>query len=185
MENSDAEFAGSESGRSPEHWRGVSGAKVILTGYGDYQCPRCRTANRIVGKLLEDAETLRLKFIFRHFPMKQIHPQAEKAAEAAEAAGAQGSFWAMHDTLFNHQRKLADADLVQYAADLNLDVASFLRSLNERRYSSKIQADLKAGIEAEVCGTPTFFINDKIYEAFPDLEMFRREILRQIENVTD
>ena len=110
-------------------------------------------------------------FVFRHFPLTQIHPHAEHAAEAAEAAGAQGKFWQMHDTLFEHQHALDDAHLVRYAAELKLDVDRFERELAEHVYANRVREDFLSGVRSGVNGTPTFFINGLRYDGSYDLEM--------------
>src|SRR5919199_5615233 len=104
-----------------DHIQGPSTAPVTLVEYGDYECPYCGAAHPIV-KEVQRRLGDRLRFVFRHFPLTNVHPHAQHAAEAAEAAGAQGKFWAMHDTLFEHQRALDDAHLEEHAAALGLDV---------------------------------------------------------------
>src|SRR5258705_9468430 len=107
-----------------DHVRGPASASVTLVEYGDYECPYCRAAVAIVEELqrvLPDA----LRFVFRHFPLENVHPHAPRAAEAAEAAAAQGKFFEMHAALFGHQTALEDEDLVRYATELDLDPARF------------------------------------------------------------
>jgi protein-disulfide isomerase len=100
-----------------------------------------------------------LRFVYRNFPLRDIHPHAQHAAEAAEAAANQGSFWEMHDLLFEHQRALDDEHLRQYAAALGLETAIFDQDMAQHRHAGRIERDLLDGVQSGVQGTPTFFIN--------------------------
>lgn len=141
-----------------DHIRGPVDAPVTLLEYGDYECPNCGEAHPVVTNLLAGMRDP-LRFVFRHFPLTTIHPHAENAAEAAEAAGAQGHFWAMHDTLYDNQQALDDAHLVVYAAKLDLDVAWFSRELAAHTHAAKLSEDFMSGVRSGVNGTPCFFIN--------------------------
>jgi protein-disulfide isomerase len=144
------------SGR--DHVRGSATAAVMLLEYGDYECPFCRAAQGSLKQLFElvpDGVAL----AYRHFPLTQIHPHAERAAEAAEAAAAQGRFWPMHELLFEHQDRLRPADLVRYAATLNLDLERFTDDLRSRVHAPRIREDFMSGVRSGVNGTPTFFVN--------------------------
>jgi NhaA family Na+:H+ antiporter len=112
----------------------------------------------------------RLRYVFRHFPIRTIHPDAQIAAEAAEAAGAQGKFWVMHDILFQHQGSLDRDHLIEYAREIGLDEAQFTRDLDERVHSERVREDFHTGIRSGVNGTPTFFINGTRYDGAWDLE---------------
>lgn len=152
-----------------DHRRGPDTAPVTLVEYGDYECPFCGMAHLVV-KEIERRLGDQLRFVFRHFPLLQIHPHAEHAAEAAEAAGAQGKFWEMHDTLFEHQDALDDPHLVLYAVALDLDKDRFVREMAEHVHMERVLEDLMSGAHSGVSGTPTFFINDIRYEGSYDLE---------------
>lgn len=141
-----------------DHIRGSASAPVVLLEYGDFECPACGMAYPIV-KALEAKLGAMLAVAFRHFPLSTVHPHAQRAAEAAEAAGAQRKFWAMHDCLFEHQDALEDTDLVDYAAQLGLDVPRFASDLGSHRYAPKVRADFTSGLRSGVNGTPTFFVN--------------------------
>jgi protein-disulfide isomerase len=153
-----------------DHIRGNSDAPLTLLEYGDYECPYCGAAHPIVQevctRLGED-----LRFVFRHFPLTQIHPHAEHAAEAAEAAGEQdqGTFWEMHDTLHEHQDALDDSHLVAYAADRGLDVARVEWDLAAHTYAGRVREDFLSGVRSGVNGTPTFFINGRRHDDAYDL----------------
>src|SRR6266478_4479637 len=146
-----------------DHWQGPENAPVTLLEYGDYQCPYCGQAYPIV-KELQRRLGDRLSFVFRNFPLTQIHQHAQQAAEAAEAAGAQDKFWEMHDALFEHQRALDDKHLKEYAAKLGLDEARFSREMAEHSYAARLREDLLSGARSGVNGTPTFFINGERYD---------------------
>jgi formate-nitrite transporter family protein len=124
-------------------------------------------------------------FVFRNFPLYDIHPHALRAAEAAEAAAAQGSekFWAMHTYLFAHQPALEDKDLRQYAVDLGLDMAQYNDEMKEHAHDGRIQTDIESGLASGVMGTPTLFINGQhfegSYEVEPLLNALTRSVLRQ------
>jgi len=131
--------------------------------YGDFECPYCRAAVPIVAALREafgDA----LSFTFRHFPMRDVHPHAQHAAEVAEAAGSQGLFWEMHDTLFANQDALDDPSLLRYAARLGLDANRVERELAKRVHSALVEDDRSSGLASGVNGTPTFYIDGLRYD---------------------
>jgi protein-disulfide isomerase len=141
-----------------DHRRGPETAQVTVVEYGDYECPFCGQAYPIV-KEIQRRLGDRLRFVFRNFPLSQMHPHAEHAAEAAEAAAAQEKFWEMHDSLFEHQQALADAHLVQYAVALHLDEETFKREMIEHVHTNRVHEDFLSGVRSGVNGTPTFFIN--------------------------
>ena len=138
--------------------RGPADAPVTLLEYGDFECPFCGQAFREL-KRLEQSVGDQVRFAFRHFPLVQVHPHAQLAAEAAEAAGAQGKFWEMYDTLFMNQQALGPSDLLAYADDLGLDGPRFSRDVQEHRFLPKVRRDFMAGVRSGVNGTPTIFIN--------------------------
>src|SRR6476646_7201477 len=105
-----------------DHIQGPADAPVTLVEYGDYECPHCGRAYPVV-KAIQRHFGRRLRFVFRNFPLAEAHPHAAHAAEAAEAAAAQGRFWEMHDSLFEHQQALDDRHLVEYAGALGLDTS--------------------------------------------------------------
>lgn len=142
-----------------DHIDGRPDAAVTLVEYGDYQCPVCGAAYPIVNRIREVLAD-RLRFVYRHFPLSQIHPNAFHAAEAAEAAGAQGMFWEMHDMLFENQQALDDRNLLKYAAALDLDLDRFADDMASGTFAEKIREDFLGGVRSGVNGTPTFFIND-------------------------
>ncbi len=138
--------------------KGPTDASITLLEYGDFECPHCGSAFWELGRL-ESAVRDQVRFVFRHFPLTQVHPHALLAAEAAEAAGAQGYFWEMYDMLFENQQNLEAPALLTDAADLGLDMRRFRLDLQEHRYLQKIQRDFIEGVRSGVNGTPAFFIN--------------------------
>jgi protein-disulfide isomerase len=151
-----------------DHVAGPEDAPVTLVEYGDYECPHCGRAHPIVQQVRK-AMGAELRFAFRHFPLREIHPHAERAAEAAEAADAQGKFWPMHDLLFTHQDALEDSDLLAYASTLGLDVDQFKAELESGVHAARVRRDFRSGVRSGVNGTPTFFINGARFEAPWDL----------------
>jgi protein-disulfide isomerase len=140
-----------------------------LVEYGDYQCPYCGSTYFIV-KELQERLSVRLRFVFRNFPLATVHPYAEHAAEAAEAAGAQGKFWEMHDMLYENQNALGDEDLLKYASLLGLDLPRFTNELAQRVHAARVHEDFISGARGGVNGTPSFFINGLRYDGSHDLE---------------
>jgi protein-disulfide isomerase len=157
-----------------DHLRG-SGQPLIVE-YGDYECPYSRAAYREIEKV-EKATPLR--FVFRHFPLMEIHPHALAASAAAEAAASQDRFWEMHDLLFHRQHALEDRDLFAYAAELGLDTDRFRDDVTGEAVLARIRRDVESGIATgEVRGTPTLFINGVVhsgpYDASAVLEAIAR-----------
>ena len=154
-----------------DHIRGYIDAPISIVEYGDYECPYTGMAYPIVKEIMKQFNT-KVYFVFRNFPLIDIHPHAQHAAEAAEVAAAQDKFWQMHDYLFEHQKALDDNHLLQYAGKLRLDVIKFKKEVSEHTYAPLIEESLKSGIESGVKGTPTFFVNGKRYEDSWDLKTF-------------
>ena len=146
-----------------DHAAGPANAPVTLVEYGDFQCPHCGRAYPIV-KEVQRTLGSQLRFVFRNFPLSQIHPEAEHAAEAAEAAAAQNAFWQMHDRLFERQFALEDRNLVEYAAELGLDADRLRAALDAGTYTPNVRDDFMSGVKSGVNGTPTFFINGVRYD---------------------
>jgi protein-disulfide isomerase len=141
-----------------DHVRGPVRAPVTLVEYGDFQCPTCGQAYWALEEL-EARFPRDLRFVYRHFPLTEIHPLALPAAEAAEAAAAQGKFWEMHGILFRNQPNFEPEDLMDYAADLGLGVDEFILDLVTHRHLPKIRGDFMGGVRSGVNGTPCLFIN--------------------------
>ncbi|MBW4485968.1 MAG: DsbA family protein [Tildeniella torsiva UHER 1998/13D] len=153
---------------STKDWiQGLLSAKVVLVMYGDYQCPRSADVYKLIKAIKRELSAAfgedYLCFIFRHFPQARIHPHAQRAAQAAVAAAAQGEFWSMSDTLFDHQQRLENGYLVEYANDLGLDIPRFLQELSKQVYVDRINEDIEGGIQSGVTTAPALFINGSRY----------------------
>jgi len=158
-----------------DHVRGSSHALVTIVEYAEFECPHCGRAYHIVKQLLEEAGD-RVRFVFRHFPRDDVHPFSERSAMAAEAAAAQGSFWEMHDFLFERQHQLEYEDLRRHALQLGLDVDRFDREVANRTYWARVTGDVRSGIENGVTSTPTFFVNGIRHEGSYDLDSLRAAV---------
>ena len=154
-----------------DHSQGNADAPIQLVEYGDYQCPYCGRAYPIVKQLQQQLGD-DLRFIFRNFPLSEIHPQAKQAAIASEAAGLQGKFWEMHDVLFEHQHQLTHFSLVHYAKELGLDMDVFENDLADAKLAEKVEKDFYSGMRSGVSATPTFFINGEKYTGSWEPEPF-------------
>ncbi|WP_058187569.1 DsbA family protein [Terracidiphilus gabretensis] len=143
-----------------DHIQGNSTAECSLVEYGDYECPHCGTAYPIV-KRVQKHFGKRLSFVFRNFPLTQIHPWAEPAAEVAEFAGVHGKFWEMHDLLFENQENLGETLFLNLADKLDLSTAQLQTAKASQTYRSRVRADFSGGARSGVNGTPTFFINGR------------------------
>lgn len=146
-----------------DHVRGPEDAAVTLVQYGDFDCPDCAEVYPEI-EAVRDRLGDRLRYVYRHFPLTEIHPRAKHAAEAAEAAGSQGKFWEMHDRLYEHPEELSDSELVDHAAALDLDTDRFTAALNESRYEERVREDFESGIDSGVDRAPTFFIDGERYD---------------------
>jgi protein-disulfide isomerase len=151
-----------------DHIRGPAEAAVTLVEYGDFQCPHCGQAHLVLNELLARFDQ-DVRLVFRHFPLTQIHPDAQRAAEASEAAGAQGRFWEMHDALFENQDALDLESIAEYAQEIGLDMTEFVRDLAAGVYTERVREDFLSGVRSGVNGTPTFFINGNRHDGPWDL----------------
>ncbi len=145
-----------------DHGQGPADARVTLVEYGDFECPSCGGTYPVLHEVRR-AFGPNLRFVFRHYPLRDTHPHAEMAAEAAEAAGAQGKFWEMHDRLYEHQSALDEASLSRHARKIGLDVPRFEQELVTRNYATRVERDVASGRASGVRGTPSLFINGAIY----------------------
>jgi Na+/H+ antiporter NhaA len=142
-----------------DHIRGPLAAPVTVVEYGDFECPYCGQAEPVVRELLRDFGDVR--YVWRHLPLNDVHPNTQLAAEAAEAAADQGAFWEMHDLLLAHQDALRPRDLISYAEQLGLDVERFTNHLREQSGAARVAEDVDSADLSGVSGTPTFFINGR------------------------
>ena len=146
-----------------DHVQGPEDAGATLVEYGDYECPHCAVAHTIVQRLQKHFAQ-KLRFAFRNFPLSQIHPHAESAAEVAEFAAAQGKFWEMHHRLFENQTRLGGPLYAELAADCGLSSAALRKALEDGTYKGRVRGDFSGGVRSGVNGTPTFFINGRRHD---------------------
>ncbi|HYG07136.1 MAG TPA: thioredoxin domain-containing protein [Stenotrophomonas sp.] len=151
-----------------DHSSGPADAPVTLVEYGDYECPYCGEAYPLL-KAVQAALGDRLRFVFRNFPLAEMHPHALHAAQFAEAAAAAGKFWEAHDMLYEHQDELSDHDLARYARELGLPNTAFGEAVSGH-YDAKIEGDFSGGVRSGVNGTPTLFINGQRYDGPRDYD---------------
>jgi protein-disulfide isomerase len=154
--------------------KGPDSAPVTIVEFSDFQCPFCLSAfptvQRVIGTYGD-----RIHFVYRHYPLAN-HPRARPAAEAAACANEQGKFWVYHDRLFSNQQLLEDTDLKQHAAELGMDIAQFNACYDARKYAAEVDADIRAGDEAGVSGTPAFYINGRMLSGAQPFEAFQQII---------
>ncbi len=152
-----------------DHLLGNKNAECVLVEYGDYQCPYCRAAHSFLHRLQRHFGE-HLLFAFRNFPMVNIHPFAEEAAEAAEFAADRGHFWEMHDLIFRYQDRLGMPLLTELTQELGLSSDELKLNLKQQTYKDRIRADFTGGIRSGVNGTPTFYINGTRYNGPNDYD---------------
>jgi protein-disulfide isomerase len=152
-----------------DHCQGDLKAAAILVEYGDYECPHCGHAYPIV-KAVQKHFGARLCFVFRNFPLSEMHPNAQGAAETAEFAGANGKFWEMHDGLFENQNELGVELFAALAKKLGLSRPALDAALRDGTYLPRVKADFLGGVRSGVNGTPTFFINGKRHDGSFEFE---------------
>jgi protein-disulfide isomerase len=166
-----------------DHIRGSANnnSPITLVEYGDYECPYTGMAYPIVKELIREFGNDKIRFVFRNFPLNDIHPHAQHAAEAAEASAAQNKFWQMHDYLFEHQKALDDDQLLKYAQKVGLeDIHKFKNDVSRHVYAPLIEESLIGGVDSGVEGTPTFFINGVRYENSFDLRTFSETLQKYL-----
>jgi len=146
-----------------DHARGAANAPLTLVQYGDFECPHCALA---YPRLTEIANELgdSLRLVFRHFPLNDVHPRAQRAAEAAEAAAKQGRFWEIVPLLHENYEKLDDETLIRCAKKAGVDAKRLMKEVESGTHAARVRADYLGGLRSGVNGTPAFFINGERYE---------------------
>lgn len=170
---------------SDDWMRGNENAKAVLIEYSDFQCPACGSYYPLV-RALHDEFGDSLLVVYRHFPLSQIHANAELAARAAEAAGTQGKFWEMHDLLFERQKEWssdrnASGTFAAYAGTLGLDTGRFINDFNSQEIKERVRRDYQNGFRAGIAGTPTFFLNGKKIQNPRSYEEFKKIISESLQ----
>jgi Na+/H+ antiporter NhaA len=158
-----------------DHIRGDEDGRVTLVEYANFECQYCGRAEPMVRELIADWDE-DLRYVFRHLPLADVHPNAQLAAEATEAAHAQGRFWEMHDLLFANQDQLDPVSLARWAGELSLDVERFEDDLRRRRHAPRVNADISSADSSGVSGTPSFFINGRRHHGAYDEETLSRAV---------
>jgi protein-disulfide isomerase len=149
-----------------DHVRGPSNAPITLVEYGDYECPHCGRAYLVIKQVLEEIGD-HVRFVFRNFPLEEVHPHAWAAAEAAESVAARGgdeAYWKMHDLIFQNQDALQPDDLIEYAAAAGVDPEAVADDLASGAARARVQRDVESGDQSGISGTPTFFLNGRRFE---------------------
>ncbi|MGV9249977.1 Na+/H+ antiporter NhaA [Streptomyces sp. NPDC003697] len=151
-----------------DHVRGPVDAPVTLVEYGDYECPYCGLAEQVVRDVLarfgDD-----VRYVWRHLPLTDVHPNAQLAAEAAEAADRQDRFWDLHDVLIAPQTDLGPNSLLRHAERVGLDVDRFHRDLRDHVGADHVAEDVESADLSGVSGTPTFFVNGRRHHGAYDV----------------
>lgn len=161
-------------------YKGNKDAPVVIIEYSDFQCPACKAYQPVMEEVLA-AYPDTVVLAYRHFPLKQVHLQAEKAAYAAEAAGKQGKFWEMHDLLFQNQETWAENRATKqifsdYATNLNLNMDQFKRDVRSKEVKALVKADYMSGLQNAINSTPTFYINGERVVNPQGLDEFKKII---------
>jgi protein-disulfide isomerase len=155
-----------------DHSQGDTGSAVTIVEYGDFECPDCSDAHLVIEQIKKKFGQ-QVRFVFRNFPLLEIHRYAMAAAMAAEAAGRQKYYWEMYDLLFEHQDQMDEEIFIRLARQLSLNLPQFVQDTQSAALQHKIAADFDSGIKSGVNGTPTFFVNGKKFDGGADnlLEM--------------
>jgi len=161
-----------------DHVQGPPDAPVTLVEYGDYQCPYCGAAYPVL-KRVQEALGDRLRFVFRNFPITQMHPEALRAASVAEFAGAHGRYWEVHDYLYEHQTRLGPTLYERAVTSQGLSAEALDAALRVGTFEERIRNDFNDGVRSGVNGTPSFFINGERYDGGADFEEMV-EVLRRV-----
>lgn len=162
-----------------EHFLGDANAKAVMVEYSDFQCPACGAAEPTVQEVI-NAYGNNIKFVYKHFPLTNIHQYSQKAAEASECAGIQGKFWEMHAKLFANQNALRISDLKSYAQQIGLNATSFNQCLDSGAAAANVKADFNEGLAEKVRATPTFFINGRKIEGGVPFDEFKTVIDQEL-----
>lgn len=158
---------------------GTPGAPITIVEFADFGCPYSRESSFVLRELAQENST-KLFYLYRDFPIVELHPIAQAASEASMCAHAQGKFWEYHDKLYQNQNALDEYRLMIFAESLNLNMNAFRSCVSKRIYEKEVEEDYEAGLVLGVEGTPTFFVNGvKISGAIP--KELLEEIIQQTE----
>ncbi len=163
-------------------FKGPPGAPITIVEFSDFQCAYCKRVLTVLNQVLERYPD-QVKLAFRDFPIQNIHPQAQQAAEAAHCASEQGKFWEYHDLLFENQDTIPTANFADHAKTIGLEVASFQACLDSQKYKTKVERNYADGVKAGVSGTPAFFINGRLVSGAQPLEAFKAVIDEELDRL--
>lgn len=163
-----------------DHIRGPASAPVTLIEYGDFECPACCQAHGALNIMFSHFGS-KLCFVFRHFPLREIHPHAELAAEASEAAGAQGKFWPMYELLFANLQHLKEKHLLDYARQVGLDLPRYQNEMKDHVYLQRVQEHMLGGRHLGVRSTPAFYVNGVFADVSFGLQHLHESIDRALQ----
>ncbi|HYS52795.1 MAG TPA: thioredoxin domain-containing protein [Thermoanaerobaculia bacterium] len=159
--------------------RGKAGAPVTIIEFSDFQCPYCGQSQETLREI-EKEYAGRVRLVFKHFPLEEIHENARLAAEASLCANDQRKFWELHDWMFNNVQKLSRDQIVAAAPAMEMDASALGKCIDEHRHAKDIDADFADGQEAGVRGTPTFFVNGRLISGKPTFENFHDVIDQEL-----
>lgn len=175
---------------SSEHIKGSLNAPLLLVEYSDFQCPACKAFFPVL-KIFSESQAVKdgkISFVYRHFPLSNIHPRAESAARAAEAAGLQGKFFEMHDMLFEKQTEWADGEdktityFITYAKLIGLDIKQFEKDFNDKITKENVANYYASGLSSNTTGTPSFYLNGEklAVQSIEDLQIIITNAINNI-----
>lgn len=159
-----------------DHVRGPGDAELTIVEYGDFDCPHTRRAHAILSSLLGRLPHP-VRFVFRHFPLRHLHENAQFLSEMAEAAAEHGKFWDLHDRLMAHRRAISRADIGRDAEAVGLPVEMLERQMGSEAVRNRIERDVESGRRAGVHSTPSFFFNGALHDGHYDEPTLAEKIL--------
>lgn len=165
-----------------DHLRGNLEAKVSIVEFSDFQCSFCARFHSTVQQILADYPE-QVRWVYKHFPLDQIHPQARPAAEASECAAEQEKFWEFADLLVENQERLGEALFKELAVQIGLNLDQFNNCFSSRKYKDQVEADLQEGVKAGVRGTPASFINGELISGAVPYETLKAAVGRALGNL--
>jgi len=162
---------------SEDSFKGIEDAKVTIVNYSDLQCPACKSYEPIISEVIDEYKD-KITFVYRHFPLKSIHPNAESAAIATESAKIQDKFWEMKEILFDKQSEWSEESdpkelFIKYAEEIGLDKEKFEQDLENESVISKVDSDYNSGIAIGINSTPTFIVNGRIIDNPQSVDAFK------------
>ncbi|TDW43378.1 thioredoxin-like protein [Flavobacterium sp. 270] len=165
---------------STDHTQGKKDAEIVIVEYGDYQCPYCGAAYPVLKEIMNRYGD-QVQFVFRNFPLSEMHQYARPAAIAAEAAALQGKFWEMHDAIYENQEYLNEKFLFELAEKIGLNRSKFIKDIKNAALEEKIDSDFESGVLSGVNGTPSLFVNGRKFDrGAEDLLEQLGEIIKQL-----